>query len=76
MYVENPKLTVAGIPKAVNDSYRHGHPCSRPSADDVFAERELGLSLENIERINVVAVAVSVNAESRTKAGIHDLELG
>jgi hypothetical protein len=76
MYVENPKLAVAGIPKAVNHSHRYGHPCSRPSTDDVFAERELGLSLENIERINVVAVAVSVNAESRTKAGIDDLELG
>jgi hypothetical protein len=76
MDVENPKLAVAGIPKAVNHSYRYGHPCPRASADDVIAERELGLSLENIERINVVSMAVWVNAESRTKAGIDDLQLG
>jgi hypothetical protein len=75
MDVDHPKLAVAGIPKAVNHSYRYGHPCSRPSPDDVIAERELGLSVENIERINVVRVAVWVNAESRTKAGIDDLEL-
>jgi hypothetical protein len=73
MDVENPKLTVAGVPKAMNHSYRYGHPCSRASADDVIAERELGLSLENIERINVVAVTVWVNAESGTKAGVDDL---
>jgi hypothetical protein len=76
MDVENPKLAVARVPKAVHHSDRCGHPCPRTSTDDLVAERELGLALENIEGIDVVSVGVWVDAESRAKAGIDYLELG
>jgi hypothetical protein len=76
MDVENPKLAVAGVPKAVNRSDRCGHPHSGASMDDLIAECELGLAFENIERIDVVFVAVWVKAESRAEASINYLELG
>jgi hypothetical protein len=65
--VENPKLAVARVPKAVNYSDRYGHPRSGASSDDLIAERELGLAFENIEGIDVVSVGVWVNAESGPK---------
>jgi hypothetical protein len=52
--VENPKLAVARVPKAVNYSDRCGNPCSSASTDDLVAERELGLAFEDIEGIDVV----------------------
>jgi hypothetical protein len=64
------------FPKAVNHSGRCGHPCSSAGTDDLVAERELGLALENIEGIDVVSVGVWVDAESRAKAAIDHLELG
>jgi hypothetical protein len=74
--VENPKLALADVPKAVKHSYRCGNPCSRASMDDVIAKPELSRSLKNIERINVIPVAVWVNAKSGAKASIDDFELG
>jgi hypothetical protein len=67
MDVEDPKLALADVAKAVKHSCRCGHPCSWASMDDVVAELELSLSLEHIERINVIAVAVWINAESGPK---------
>jgi len=43
--------------------------------DEVIAELELSLSFEHIERINVIAVAVWINAESGAKASVDDFEL-
>jgi len=76
MDVENPKLAVADVPKAVKHSDGYGHPCSCASMDDVITKPELSLSFKNIERINVVGVGVWVNAESGAKASIDDFELG
>jgi hypothetical protein len=75
MDVEDPKLALADVPKAVKHSCRCGHPCSWASMDEVIAELELSLSFEHIERINVIAVAVWINAESGAKASIDDFEL-
>jgi hypothetical protein len=75
MDVENPQLAVTRIPKAVNRSDRCGHPGSGAGTDDLIAERELGLAVEDIEGIDMVWVGVWVNADSRAKAGIDYLEL-
>ena len=76
MDVENPKLAVADVPKAVKHSDGYGHPCSCASMDDVITKPELSLSFKNIERINVVGVGVWVDAESGAKASIDDFEFG
>jgi hypothetical protein len=76
MDVENPKLAIPGVPKAVKHSDRYRHPRSSRSADDLIAERELSLSLEDIKGIHVVPVGVWVHTESRAEAGIDYLELG
>jgi hypothetical protein len=75
MDVENPKLAVTRVPKAVKDSDRHRHPRPGTSAHDLIAERELSLSFEDIKGIHVVAVGVWLHAESRAEAGIDHLEL-
>jgi hypothetical protein len=76
MDVENPKLALADVSKAVKHSYRCGHPVSRADMDDVIAELELSLSFKHIEGVNVIGVAVRVNAESEAEASIDDFELG
>lgn len=73
--VENPKLAITRVPKAVKDSDRYRNPRSGTSADELIAERELGLSFEDIKGIHVVPVGVWLHAESRTEAGIDYLEL-
>jgi hypothetical protein len=75
MDVENPKLAIPRVPKAVKHSDRHRHPRSSTSADDLTAERELSLSFEDIKRIHMVPVCVRLHAESRAEAGIDYLEL-
>jgi hypothetical protein len=76
MDVENPKLALADVPKAVKHSGRCGNPCSWTSMDDVIAEPELSLSLKNVERISVIPVAVDVDAESGAKLKLDDFEFG
>jgi hypothetical protein len=75
MHVENPKLAVAHVPEAVKYPNGDRHPRSDTSTDDLIAKRELGLAFENIERVDVISVAMRVNAESRPKAAIDHLEL-
>jgi hypothetical protein len=75
MDVENPKLAVTRVPKAVKDSGRYRHPRSRRRADDLIAERELSLSSEDIKGIHMVPVDVWVHAESRAEAAIDYLNL-
>jgi hypothetical protein len=76
MDVEHPKLALADVPKTVEHPDRRGNPCSRASMDDVIAKPELSHALEDIERINVIQVAVWVNAESGAKANIDHFKLG
>ena len=76
MDVENPKLAIPRVPKAVKRSYRYCHPRPSTGADDLIAERELGLSFEDIKGIHVVPVGVWLHAESGAEAGIDYLELG
>lgn len=76
MDVENPKLAIPRVPKAVKHSDRYRHPRSSTSTDDLIAERELSLSFEDIKGIHVVPVGVWVHAESWPEAGIDYLELG
>lgn len=76
MDVENPKLAITRVPKAVKDSDRHRYPRSGPSADDLITQRELSLAFEDIKRIHGVPVDVWLHAESRAEAGIDHLELG
>ena len=76
MDVENPKLAITRVPKAVEHSDRYCHPCAGARPDYLIAEREFSLSLEDIERIHVVRVHMRVHDESRTEAGIYCLEFG
>jgi hypothetical protein len=50
MDVEDPKLAIARVPKAVEHSDRYRHPRSNTREDYLIAERELSLSLEDIKR--------------------------
>ena len=76
MDVDNPKLAITRVPKAVEHSDRYRHPCPRARADNLIAEREFGLPLEDIKRIHVVRVRMRVHAESRAEALIDCLEFG
>ena len=75
MDVEYPKLTVADVPEAVPHPDRYRDPRSGASMDDLIAQRELGLAFENIERVDVVPMAVGFDAESRSETPIDYLEL-
>ena len=72
--VENPKLAVTYVPKAVKHSRRYRDPRSGTSADHLIAERELSLSSKDIQRIHVVHVRMRVHAESRAEAAVDYLE--
>jgi hypothetical protein len=76
MDVENPKLAITRVPKAVEHSDRYRHPCSGARADYLIAEREFGLALQDIKRIHMVRVRMRIHAESRTEADIYCLEFG
>lgn len=77
MHVEHPQLAVAGVAKAVAHADRRGYPAARERAEDVLADRELGLPLEDVERVDVICVHVRVDAlEVRPKAELDHLDLG
>ena len=75
MDVEDPKVAIADVPKAVKNPNRCGNPCSRATSDDVIAKPKFSFSFKHIEGIGVIRVGVRVNAESGAKARIDDFEL-
>jgi hypothetical protein len=76
MDVENPKLAVTRVPKAMQHSNRYGNPRSGTSADYLIAKGELSFSFQDIKGIHVVPVNMRVDAESRAEASVDYLELG
>ena len=72
--VENPKLAVTYVPKAVKHSRRYRDPRSSTNADHLIAKRELSLSVEDIEGTHVVPVRTWVYAESRAEAAVDYFE--
>jgi hypothetical protein len=75
--VEHPELAVAGVAKPVRGADRSGDVGARTGAYNLGAERELGLTLQHVEGIDVVGVAVQVDPlEVRPEAQLDDLELG
>lgn len=77
MDVQHHEIAVAGDAEAVLDADGRGNPCPGTGVHDSAVDRELGLALEDVERIDVVSVAVEVDArEVRAEAELEDLELG
>jgi hypothetical protein len=61
----------------VRGADRSGEVGARTGAYNLGAERELGLTLQHVEGIDVVGVAVQVDPlEVRPEAQLDDLELG
>ena len=77
MDVQHSKVAVADIAEAVSDADRSGDICAWSHTHDLVAHEELGLTLEHVERIDVVGVAVQVDAfEVGPEAKLDGLELG
>jgi hypothetical protein len=75
--VEHPELAVAGVAKPVHGADGSGDVRPRTGSYNLGAERELGLTLQHVEGIDVVGVAVQVDSlEVRPEAQLDDLELG
>ncbi len=76
MDVENPKLAGARVPEAVNNAHRRGDVGSSATRNGPIADHELGLALENVERVDVVCVSVRLDAfEFRPEMELDHLEL-
>ena len=71
------RLDVPGVAEAMDDAGRRGHVRAGRRAEHLAADRELGLALEHVERVDVVVVRVQVDALERgAEAHVDDLELG
>ena len=77
MHVQHHEVAGARNPEAVLDAHGSRNPRPGPGAHDRTVDGELGLALEDVERVDVVSVAVEVDAcEVGTEAELEDLELG
>ena len=77
MHVQHSKVAVCDIAEAVDDAGRNRDICVWSHAHDLVAHEELGVTLEHVERIDVVGVAVQVDAfEVGPEAKLDGLELG
>jgi hypothetical protein len=77
MDVQHSKVAVADSAEAVDDADRSCDICAWSHAHDLVAHEELGLTLEHVERVDVVGVAVQVDAfEVGPEAKLDGLELG
>ncbi len=59
--VEHPHRLVAHVPEPVDDVGRRENVGARRSVDDLVADVELDLALENVERVRVPLVEVGVD---------------
>ena len=74
--VQHSKVAVADIAEAVGDADRSRDIGAWSHAHDLVADEELGLTREHVERVDVVGVAVQVDAfEVRPEAKLDGLEL-
>ena len=77
MHVQHSKVAVGDIAEAVDDADRSRDICARSHAHDLVAHEELSLTLEHVERVDMVGVAVQVDAfEVGPEAKLDGLELG
>jgi len=75
--VQHSKVVVADIAEAVDDADRSCDICAWSHAHDLVAHEELGLTLEHVERVDVVGMAMQVDAlEVGPEAKLDGLELG
>jgi len=76
VHIQHHEVAVTRDAEAVLDAYRSRDPRPRAGVHDGAVDREFGLALEDIERVDVVRVAVKVDArEIRAEAELEDLEL-
>ena len=77
MDVQHAELALADVPEAVHDADGSGDVRARAGPDDLVADGELGLAFEDVERVDVIRVAVGRDAlELRPEAELDRLELG
>ncbi len=76
MNVQDPELTVADVPEAVDRANGHCDPSPGSRADDLVAEGEFGFAFKDVEGIDVVVVLVRLHGEAWTEPRIDGLELG
>ena len=76
MDVQEPELPVARVAEPVDGADRRRHPRPRGAADHVAVDRELGLALEDVERVDVVVVRVRIRPlEARLERELDQREL-
>src|SRR5438270_11994229 len=73
MEVEDLRASGPRVPESVPGARRRREEGSRAGADDVFADRELDLAVEDAERIGVIRMCVRIDGEARVEL---DLEHG
>ena len=77
MDVQQAELSIADVPEAVRDSDRGRDVVAGPRPDDVVADDELRLAPEHVEGVDVIRVAVRIDAlEVRAEPELECLELG
>ena len=77
MDVQHPELAGAGVPEPVDDADRGCDVGARAGAHDLAPDGELGLAFEDVERVDLVDVAVRLDAlEVGPEAELDHLELG
>jgi hypothetical protein len=75
--VQHADTARAGVAKAVGDALRHRDVGARAGADRSALDEELDFSLEHVERVDVIIVAVRLNPlPVSLEAELDRLELG
>jgi hypothetical protein len=77
MDVQHAKVAVADVAETVDDPDRGSHIRARPCPKDLVLDHELGFAVEHVERVDVVRMAVWLDAlEVWPELQLDDLELG
>src|SRR5438105_15965959 len=75
MEVEDLRASRPRAPESVPGARRRREEDSRTGADDVFADRELDLAVEDVERIGVIRMRVRIDGEARVELDLAHGEL-
>ena len=77
MDVEHPELAISDVPEPVDDADRRGDVRAGAEANGLVSDDELGFALEYVEGVDLVGVAVRLDAlEVRAEPEFDHFEVG
>ena len=77
MDVQHPQFSVSDVAETVRDTDRRGDVRARPGANDLVADHELGVTVDDVERVDMIRMAVGGHAfEVRTESQVDHFQFG